>query len=95
MAKTKGEAVAVGVAEPVHEARVSDRTLLARGHSLAKPHGPVLGEKLVKAVETEPGRCEASEAQTAERWRALDRLLRTSFAMVSPAYLFSSFPENP
>jgi hypothetical protein len=94
MADTKGEALAVCVAEPVREDRVSARTL-AHGHSIAKPHGPKLGENLVKAIEEKAERGNASEAREAERWHALDQLLRTSFAMVSPAYLFNSFPKNP
>ncbi|HYL57414.1 MAG TPA: hypothetical protein VEU51_00985 [Candidatus Acidoferrales bacterium] len=95
MAETKGAAVAVSVAERTHEHRGSDRTRLAHGHSIAKPLGPVMGEELVNEIEQKPGRGDASGAQGAEKWRALDQLLRTSFAMVSPAYLFNSFPENP
>ena len=29
-----------------------------------------------------------------QRWRTLDRLLRVAFGLISPAYLFDSFPRS-
>jgi len=92
MATATGEALAISVAELVQEDQVSDRTRLAHGHSLAKPLSSASGKEQVKIAEKhEQGN--ASEARGSQRWRALDQLLRTSFAMISPAYLFNSFPE--
>jgi hypothetical protein len=93
MATATGEATAISVAETVREDRISDRARLAHGHSLAKPLGPAWGKELVTAIEEKHEQGEASEAQGSQRWRALDQLLRTSLAMISPAYLFNSFPE--
>jgi len=90
MATATGEALAISVTELVQGDRVSDRTLLAHGHSLAKPLGPASGKET--AIEEKHEEGNASEAQASQGWRALDQLLRTSFAMISPAYLFNSFP---
>ena len=95
MAAATGEALAITVAEPVQEDRLSDRTRLAHGHSIAKPPGTASGKELVTAIEEKHEQGNASEAQGSQRWRALDQLLRTSFATISPAYLFNSFPEVP
>lgn len=93
MATATGEALAISVAELVHEDQVSDRTRLAHGHSLAKPLRSASGKEQVTAIDEKHEQGNASEAQGSQRWRALDQLLRTSFAMISPAYLFNSFPE--
>ena len=96
MATATGEGLVVSIAEPVHENEVSDPTLVARGLSLAKPLGPASGKELVTAaIEEGRERGGAFEAQGTQRWHALDQLLRTSFGMVSPAYLFTSFPKIP
>ncbi len=91
MASSAGEALAISVAELVQEDRMSDRTRFAHGHSIAKPLGPASGKELVSASEEKHEQGNASEAQSSQRWRALDRLLRTSFGTISPAYLFNSF----
>jgi hypothetical protein len=93
MATSAGEALAISVAELIQEDRVSDRTRLAHGHSIAKPLGPASGKELVKAIEEKYEHGSASEAQGSQRGCALDQLLRTSFGMISPAYLFNSFPD--
>lgn len=95
MATATGEALAISVAELVQEDQVSNRTRLVHGHSIAKPLGPKSGKELVTAIEEKHEQGNASEAQGSQRWRALDQLLRTSFGMISPAYLFNSFPEVP
>jgi hypothetical protein len=91
MATSAGEALAICVAELVQEDPVSNRTRLAHGHSIAKPHGPGSGSELVTAGEEKHEHGNPSAAQGSQRWRALDKLLRTSFANISPAYLFNSF----
>jgi len=95
MASSAGEALAISVEEPVRTDRVSERTRLAHGHSIAKPSGTASGKELVTTIEEKHEQGNASEAQGSQRWRALDQLLRTSFATISPAYLFNSFPEVP
>jgi hypothetical protein len=95
MATATGEALALSVQELVRNDRVSDRTRLAHGHSIAKPLGPSSGKEMVRANEEEHEQGNASEAQGSRRWRALDQLLRTSFGTISPAYFFNSFPEVP
>jgi hypothetical protein len=45
----------------------------------------------VSAGEEKHEQDNASQAQGSQRWRALDKLLRTSFGTISPAYLFKSF----
>ena len=35
-----------------------------------------------------------SEENHVDRWRALDELLSSSFALISPAYLFISLPPK-
>lgn len=45
--------------------------------------------------EMRAAQCEqavASQERRGQRWHALDRLLRGSFGVISPAYLFNSFP---
>ena len=91
MATSAGEALAISVTELVQEDRVPDRTRLAHGHSIAKPLEEASGEELVSASEEKKEQGNESEAQGSQKWRALDRLLRISFGMISPAYLFNSF----
>ena len=91
MAFSAGEALAICVTEAVQEDRVSDRTRLAHGHSIAKPHGTASRKELVSAIEEKHEQGNASEPQASKRWHALDRLLRTSFGTTSPAYLFNSY----
>ena len=93
MATSAGEALAICVAELVREDRVSHGTQLAHGHSIAKLYGQTSGWELVSAGEEKHEQGNAPEAQGSQRWRALDKLLRTSFATISPAYLFNWFPE--
>jgi hypothetical protein len=90
MAFSTGEALAISVEEPVRTDRVSERTL-AHGHSIAKLYGQTSGWELVSAGEEKHEQDNASQAQGSQRWRALDKLLRTSFGTISPAYLFKSF----
>jgi hypothetical protein len=91
MASSAGEALAINVTELVQEDRVSDRTQIAHGHSIAKPQLTASRKELVSGFEGKHGQSNASEAQGSQRWRALDRLLRTSFGSISPAYLFNSY----
>ena len=91
MATSISEALAIGVADLVQEDRMPDRTQPAHGHSIAKPHGTASRIELVSATEKKHKQSNSSEAQGSQRWRALDKLLRTSFATISPAYLFNSF----
>jgi len=90
MATSAGEALAISVAELVQADWESDRTPIVHGHSIAKPHAQTSGRELVGASEKRE-QSNASEAQSSRRWRALDRLLRTSFGTISPAYLFNTF----
>ena len=91
MGTATGEALAISVAELVQQDRVSDRTRLVHGHSTAKPRGQASGLELVGAIEEKHEQGNTSEARGSQRWRALDRLLCTSFATISPAYLFNSY----
>jgi len=91
MATSAGEALAISVEEPVRTDRVSERTRLAHGHSIAKPRGQTSGRELVSEGEEKYEQGNAPEAQGSQRWRALDKLLRTSFGAISPAYLFDSY----
>ena len=91
MATSTAEALAIGVADPVQEDRAPDRTQFAHGHSTATPHKPASRKELVTAGEEKHEQGNASEAHRPERWRAFDRLLRTSFGTISPAYLFNTF----
>ena len=95
MASSAGEALAISVAELVQQDqisdRASDRTRLAHGHSIPKPQLAASRKELVSRFEEKHEQGNASEAQGSERWRALDRLLRTSFGTISPAYLFNSY----
>lgn len=91
MAITTGEALAISVSELVQVDRVSDSTRLARGRSFAKPIGPASGKELVTVIEEKHEQDNASEVRCSQRWRALDQLLRVSFELISPAYLFNSF----
>ena len=91
MASSAGEALAISIAELVQQDRVSDKTRLAHGHSILKPQLTASRKELVSAIEEKHEQGNAAEAQGSERWRALDRLLRTSFGTISPAYLFNSY----
>ena len=91
MASSAGEALAISIAELVQQDRVSNTTRLAHGHSIRKPQLTASRKELVSAIEEKHEQGNTSEAQGSERWRALDRLLRTSFGTISPAYLFNSF----
>jgi hypothetical protein len=95
MATSTAQALAIGVADPVQLDRAPDRTQFAHGHSTATPHKSASRNGLVTASEKKHEQGNASEAQPPERWRAFDRLLRTSFGTISPAYLFTSFLDIP
>ncbi len=53
------------------------------------------GKGQVTAIEEKNEQDSTSEVLSPMRWRALDKLLRVSFALISPAYLFNSFPPVP
>ena len=89
MANTTREASLTGVPEVVQQDRLSD--WLAHDHSLAESLGLVSGKELLTAIEEKNERDNLSEVHSSKRWRALDQLLRTSFELISPAYLFDSF----
>jgi hypothetical protein len=91
MGTATGEALAISVAELVQEDRVSGRTRLVHGDSTAKPHGTASRKELVSAIEEKHQQGNTYDARGSQRWRALDRLLCTSFATISPAYLFNSY----
>ena len=91
MPTSTAEALAISVADPVQEDRATERTQFAHGHSTATPHKPASRKGLVTAGAEKHEQGNASEAQRLERWRAFDRLLRTSFGTISPAYLFNSY----
>jgi hypothetical protein len=78
MASSAGEAFAISVEETVRDNRVSEKTRIAHGHSIAKPRGQTAGQELVSAGEEKHEQDSASEAQGSPRWRALDKLLYTS-----------------
>jgi hypothetical protein len=90
MANTTSEASVNGVPEVVPQDRLSD--WLAHDHSLAESLRLVSGKELVTAIEEKNEQDNVSEVRSSKRWRALDQLLRTSFELISPAYLFTSFP---
>jgi hypothetical protein len=83
MANTTGEASVISLTEMVQQDQASDWATLADGRSLAEPLEAASKQELVTAIE---------EKRNSKRWHALDQLLRVSFAMISPAYLFNSFP---
>lgn len=89
MPTSTAQALAIGVANPVQEDR-ADKTQIVHGHSTATPQSPASRKELVTAGEEKHEQGNASEAQR-QRWRAFDRLLRTSFGTISPAYLFNSY----
>jgi hypothetical protein len=91
MAHRTREAPVVGVPE-VQQKRVSDWTRSALDRSLAEPLRLVSGKELVTAVEEKNEQDSASELLGSKRWCALDQMLRVSFELISPAYLFTSFP---
>ncbi len=91
MAHRTREAPVVGVPE-VQQKRVSDWARSAHDRSLAEPLRLVSGKELVTAVEAKNEQGSASEVLSSKRGRALDQLLRVSFELISPAYLFTSFP---
>ena len=91
MGTATGEALAISVAELVQTDPVSDRARLVHGHSTAKPQLTASGKEMVAAIEGKHEQGNTSEARGSQRWRALDRLLCTSFATISPAYLFNSY----
>ena len=93
MPTSTAEALAIGVADQVQEDRAPEQTQFAHGHSTATPHKPASRKGLVTAGAQKHEQGNASGAQHLERWRAFDRLLRTSFGTISPAYLFTSFPD--
>jgi hypothetical protein len=88
--KTRGASV-ISVPE-VQEKRVSDWTRFAHDRSLAEPLRLVSGKEPVTAIEEKHEQGGPPEELGAKRWRALDKLLRVSFELISPAYLFNSFP---
>src|SRR5260370_36800874 len=94
MATSAGEALAISVAELIQEDRVSGRTRLAHGHSIAKPLEPASGGELVKANEEKHEQGSASEAQGSQRCRPPHPLLPTSFGTTHPAYLFHPFSHT-
>jgi hypothetical protein len=91
MAHTTREASVISVPE-VQEKRVSDWTRFAHDRSLAEPLRLVSGKELVTAIEEKNEQDSASEVLGSKWWHALDQLLRVSFELISPAYLFNSFP---
>jgi hypothetical protein len=84
MASSAGEAFPISVEETVRDNRVSEKTRIAHGYSIAKPRGQTAGRELVSAGEEKHEQDSASEAQGSPLWRALDKLLRTSFGAISP-----------
>jgi len=94
MANTTSEASVISVPE-VEQELGSDWTRSAQDRSLAEPLRSVPGKERVTAIEQRNEQDSASEVLSSKRWRALDKLLRVSFALISPAYLFNSFPPVP
>ena len=94
MANTTREASVIRVPE-VRQEQVSDRTQFAPDRSLAKPLRLVSAKEPVSAIEEKNEQDSASEVLSSKRLRALDQLLRVSFELISPAYLFNSFPPVP
>jgi len=92
MANTTGEASAISVPVLVQQEQVSDSTRTSHSRSLAKPTGPATEKELVKAIEETQEHDNAFDVRDSQRWSALDQLLRVSFGLISPAYLFNSFP---
>jgi hypothetical protein len=92
MANANVELSAISVPEMVQQDEVSIWALLALARLPEEPTGALTEEELVAEIEKQNEPIEASEAPSSQRWRALDQLLRASFALVSPAYLFNSFP---
>jgi len=94
MANTTRKASVIRVPE-VQSDQDSGWTQFAPDRSLAKPLRLVSGKELVPAIEEKNEQDGASEVLGSKRWRALDQLLRVSFELISPAYLFNSFPPVP
>ena len=91
MPNTAADLSAPSVHELLQLDSALDWTVLTHGRSTAKPFGPVAGKQLATAVENGDELENPSEDRSPQRWRALDRLLRISFGLISPAYLFDSF----
>jgi hypothetical protein len=92
MASTTGEGLAISVPELVQQDEVSNWARLALGHLPEEPSGPVTERELVTAIEEKHEQDCASGVRDSQVWSALDQLLHISFALISPAYLFNSFP---
>jgi hypothetical protein len=92
MANTTSEASFI---TEVEQEPASDWTQFASDPSLAEPLRLVPGKEQVRAIEEKNVQDSTSEVLNPKRWRALDKLLRVSFELISPAYLFNSFPPVP
>ena len=91
MPNTAADLSAPSVQELLQLDSALDWTLLTHCRSTAKPIVPVGGNQLATAIENGDEQENASEDRSPQRWHALDRLLRISFGLISPAYLFDSF----
>jgi hypothetical protein len=94
MANTTSEASVISVPE-VEQKLGSDWTRSAQDRSLAEPLRLVPGKEHMRVIEEKNVQDSTSEVLNPKRWRALDKLLCVSFALISPAYLFNSFPPVP
>ena len=92
MANTTIEALATSVEEVVQQDEVSNWARLAPGRLPEEPTGPLTEEELMTAIEEKHEQDRASPVRYSQLCSALDQLLRISLALISPAYLFNSFP---
>jgi hypothetical protein len=92
MASTTSQAQLLSVPEPVEQDEVSNRISAVHDCALDEPHRRVMKKKTETATGEKPSI--ASDEIWAQRWRALDHLLLMSFALISPPYLFISFPPD-
>jgi hypothetical protein len=95
MASTTGEGLAISVPQLVQQDEVSSCARLALGRLPEEPRGPVAEKELVTVIEEKREQDCASGVRHSQLLSPLDQLLHISFALISPAYLFYSFPPHP
>jgi hypothetical protein len=92
MAYLKGEASAISVQQPVQQ-NPDQGTQLAHDYSPTELHQPATSrEDWTANEERQDPRC--APKRSGSKWAAFDRLLRVSLGLISPAYLFNSFPPD-
>ncbi len=89
MPSTTIEAQMIPMLETVE---IPDEIRCAFSRPLDQPPASTFETERVKPTEHENEPLNVSDVKRTHRWNALDRLLLNSFGVISPAYLFISFP---